>query len=530
MSSPHKANAPPADAPRVLAVIDIGATAIRADIAETSAGGVKVLESLHQAVNLGRDTFTGGVIEPEKTEQCVLILKGFRDVMLRYGIASGDAIHAVATSVRDARNVDFFLERIYMATGIRVRVIAELEVHRLAYMALQNVFEARPVLALGQVLAVEIGGGSSKLLLIRNGFVEFADSVKLGSLRLRELVELDRTPASRVRALLDQHIRRVIEPVRRTLPTDTTPTLLMAVGDCPFAISQFFAAAPESPVVRVSRKMLAAAERVIAVSPETLVRRYHLPFDEAETAGPAMLTHVRLAQVFGAREVYAARVNLRQGLLIEAAAGAQWTARFREQVLRSALALGRRYEFDEQHALHVSRLVVQLFRELKVDHGLGEQHEILLQAAGLLHDVGAFISNRGHHKHSMYLVAHSELFGLTAHDIRLASVIVRYHRRALPCADHPEFMNLDREDRTVVLRLASLLRLADALDRGHSQAIRAIRMQLGDKELALVAGDLEDLGLEQTGLREKADLFEITYGRRVVLRSAPSLKAPEYHG
>ncbi len=513
-----------------LAVVDIGATAIRAEIAESRGGHVRVLESLHRAVHLGRETFTGGMIDSDKTAQCVSILRGFRDVMRSYGIESSESIHAVATSIRDAANMDFFLDRIFMATGIKVKVIAEIEVHRLTYMALQRVFEARPSLARGDVLAVEIGGGSSKLLLIRDGFVVFADSVKLGSLRLRELVEIEGTPLHRVRALMEQNIRRIIEPVRRTLPVDKTPTLIMSVGDCPFAVSRFFTATPDHPVVKVTRSMFAAAERVITISPEKLVRRYHLTLDEAETAGPAMLTHVRLAQVFGARNVYAARVNLRQGLLIEAAAGTQWAARLREQVMRSALALGRRYEFDEEHARHVSHLALLLFRELRDEHGLTERHETLLQVAGLLHDIGAFISNRGHHKHSMYLIANSELFGLTAHDMQLVSVVSRYHRRALPRAAHLEFMAMDRDDRAVILRLASLLRVADALDRGHSQTIRQVRITRNEDNLTLATDDVDDVGLEQMGLREKADLFEVTYGRRVVLSAIPDVRGKEYHG
>ncbi len=512
-----------------LAVVDIGATAIRADIAEFRNGRIRALESLHRTVNLGSETFAGGVIDSEKTEQCVVILSGFRDVIRRYGIDSDDAIYAVATSVRDASNRDFFLDRIYMATGIKVRVIAEIEVHRLTYMALQQVFEAQPELAKGDVFSVEIGGGSSKVLLIRNGYVIFSDSVKLGSLRLREMVEHDKTPAYRVRDLLEQNIRRIIEPVRRTLPVDQAPTLIMNVGDCPFAVSQFFAGNPDDPVVKVSKKMLSEAEHVITVAPETLVRRYHLPLNEAETAGPAMLTHVRLAQVFAARDVYASRVNLRQGMLIEAAAGTQWAARFREQVIRSALTLGRRYAFDEEHARHVSDLALTLFREFRSEHGLSERHEILLQVAGLLHDIGAFVSNREHHKHSMYLIANSELLGLTAHDMKLVSVVSRYHRRALPCAAHKEFMALDRDDRAVILRLASLLRVADALDRGHSQTIRNLRFTRTQGELTMVTGDVEDVALEQMGLREKADLFEIAYGCRVVLRATPGIKATEYH-
>ena len=137
------------------------------------------------------------------------ILKGFRRVMEEYGITQPEQIRAVATSsVREAENRDTFLDRIYIATRINVRAIDEAEESRLTYMAAQSVVESEPDLKDGNVLVVDVGGGSTELLLVQEGQVTFSDSYRLGSLRMREMLETQRAPTERVRTILGQHIQR----------------------------------------------------------------------------------------------------------------------------------------------------------------------------------------------------------------------------------------------------------------------------------------------------------------------------------
>ena len=148
-----------APASRPVAVIDVGATAIRMVIAEIDATGqVHQLESLQQGVPLGKDTFTKGRIRPETIEECVNILRGYRRVMREYGVAKNDQIRAVATSsVREAENRDAFLDRVYTATEIDLEAIEEPEVTRLTYVAVQDVLRDQPQLAGGNVLIIEVG-------------------------------------------------------------------------------------------------------------------------------------------------------------------------------------------------------------------------------------------------------------------------------------------------------------------------------------------------------------------------------------
>ena len=176
---------------RPAAVIDIGTSSIRMAIAEIdSTGGVRTLETLSQAVNLGKDTFTKGSIEKATIEKCVEILKSYRQRLREYQISRDDQIRVVATSaVREALNRLAFIDRVYIATGIQVEPIDEAEVNRITYLGVAPFLHAERSLAEAHTVVVEVGGGSTEMLVVRNGDVIFSHTYRLGSLRLRQTLE-----------------------------------------------------------------------------------------------------------------------------------------------------------------------------------------------------------------------------------------------------------------------------------------------------------------------------------------------------
>jgi len=140
----------------------------------------------------------------------------------------------------------------------------------------------------------------------------------------------------------------------------------------------------------------------------------------------------------------------------------------------------------------------------------------VLVVAALLHESGAYISNRSHHKHSMYLILNSDIFGLSVRDLKLIALVARYHRRALPKPSHIEYASLDREDRVSLLKMAAILRVADALCRGRSKSFKLdISVKQGELTIGIPKG--RPLTLEQYALREKGPLFQRVYGMRVML-------------
>jgi exopolyphosphatase / guanosine-5'-triphosphate,3'-diphosphate pyrophosphatase len=139
----------------------------------------------------------------------------------------------------------------------------------------------------------------------------------------------------------------------------------------------------------------------------------------------------------------------------------------------------------------------------------------MLLAAAVLHDVGAYVGYKKHHKHSLYLISQSEVPEFTPREIDIVANLARYHRKGVPAPHHEYFTRLPESDRTLVVKLASLLRLADALDREHVQAVREVRARVTKRGVVLELDGVGDMLLERWALRRKANLFATTFGMPV---------------
>ena len=509
--------------PRPVAVIDIGTALVRMAVAEIHEDGtVRTLETLSQAVNLGKDTFTGGTIRKSTIEDCVRVLKSYRKVLREFQIEDSGRIRVVATSaVREAENRLAFLDRVYIATGIEVEPIEEAEVNRITYLGIQPMLQAEAELADAQTIITEVGGGNTELLLVRSQDVLFAHTYRLGSLRLRETLESYRAPMGRMRTIMETHIRRTVDQIVQHVDLTERREMIALGGDVRFAASQLL---PEGHPERLERLALADLEeftnRMLELSDDELVHKYHLTFADAETLGPALLAYVEMARALRLSQVFVSNVNLRDGLLKDMAHRGLWGEGFNNQIIRSALDLGRKFQFDEAHAVKVADLAGKLFRALQEEHRLDSRYELILHIAALLHEVGLFVSGNAYHKHSLYIILNSELFGLRRSDVLLVALVARYHRRASPKPTHQGYATLDRQQRVAVSKLAAILRVADALDRSRSQRVEDIRVHRDDDRLLVSVPHVDDLSLEQLALKQKGPLFEEIFGMQVVLRRA----------
>ncbi len=510
---------------RLFAVIDVGATAVRMEIAElVEDGGIRTIEQLYQPVHLGKDSFTLGRIQQTTIEECVAILKNYRRVMEEYGITEPRQIRAVATSsVREAANRDTFLDRIYIATRINLDVIEETEETRLTFLAIQEMLAYEADLRKGEILVVEIGGGDSELLVVQDGFVTFSNTYRLGSLRMRETLDTRHTPQDRLYETFMRHIALTVDQIERSVPIDKTPFMIAISGDARFAANQLSKDWSKGHSVRLDVKTFSTfAKKIAGLTADDLVRKYRLSYQEAETVGPALMSYAQLAKVFSVEQVVVPKSSLRHGLLREAIGFGRWNEALESQVVHSAMTLGHKYGFDERHGAQVADLSIQLFRELKPDHQLGPRHERILRIAALLHETGLFINSRSHHKHSMYIILNSDLFGLSKADMNLIALIARYHRRAAPQPYHEGYALLDREDRMIVSKLAAILRVADALDRNHMQQVREISFARSRGRISVYVHDVQDLTLERVALKEKGSMFEEVYGMKIEIEVATS--------
>jgi exopolyphosphatase / guanosine-5'-triphosphate,3'-diphosphate pyrophosphatase len=164
-------------------------------------------------------------------------------------------------------------------------------------------------------------------------------------------------------------------------------------------------------------------------------------------------------------------------------------------------------------------LSLELFDKTKKLHRLSDDYKLLLEAAARLHDIGQFISYASHHKHSYYLIKASQLIGLNPSQVELIANISRYHRKAIPKATHDGYRNLPLRERIIVSKLASLLRLADAMDRDHSSRVKSFRAEFKRPNFSVKLIGQGDMLLERWALLKKRDLFEKTFKVKFLVRS-----------
>ena len=505
---------------RPMAVLDMGASAIRLLVAEVPPGEPpRVLEEASRAVSLGKDSFTGGRLGAATIEATLRALEGFRRIMDSYGVVR---YRAVATSaVREATNRDTFLDRVRLRTGIDVEIIDGSEENRLTYMAVRDALREGDTLAVSDSLLVEVGGGSADLSFLRKGEPIYSGTYALGAIRMRQnLASWHGSHEQRVR-LFRRHVQNIVEDIRREMPLREARQVIALGGDARFAADELVGETDGRPVRSIERdRFLAFCEEIVSLDDEQLIERHRLPLVELETLTPSLLVYRELLLETQAPAVLVPEATLRAGLLLDMVRTEEGHGieDFSRQVLASAGALGEKYRYDAAHGRHVAVLATRLFDELRSEHGLGSRDRLFLEVAALLHDIGVFVSLRGHHKHGQYILSVSEVFGLARDDMAVIANVARYHRRGGPNKSHLPYMALDSAARVTVNKLAAILRVANALDADHLQKVRDVRVVREDDHWVLEADGAGDMTIERLAALARADLLTEVFGRRVAFR------------
>ena len=504
----------------IVAVIDIGTIAIRMVIAEVGAKNeIRYLEQLQKPVRFGKDVFKTGRLSSVAMRQGVNILRGFKSVIDTYGIKK---VHAIATSaVREAQNRDNFIDQIYVRAGIEVEILEGPEENRLELIAVEHALEGKIDLGKKNCLIVEVGSGSTEMIIMDQGQVSVTRTLPIGSVRLPEQGLAGKEDAGFIQRVLKKSIRDIAQNVAREVRMEQIDTFIALGGDVRFVSQQILPETSDRFTVLGKKEFVNFVGRVGKMTPEEIAAQYALDYGHAESLYPALLFYLNFLNETKAEEIIIPKLSIRDGLLLEMAqlfSGYKRTDVSR-QVLNSAHHLGAKYVYDKGHAVCVASLALKLYDLLAGDHGMGSRERLLLEVSGILHDIGTYISPSGHHKHSYYLVDAAEIFGLRRTDKNIVANVVRYHRRIPPRETHVPYMSLAKSDRAIVSKLASILRVADALDTAHQQKIRSFTLERSEDAYALwVPKEIGDISLERESLRRKGDMFADVFGAPIDLK------------
>ena len=484
-----------------LAAIDIGTNSLHMIVVHVRADlSFDVIDQEKVMVRLGAGGLDGRLLTPDAMTAALHALSKFRLLTDRHGV---DEILATATSaVREARNGGDFLRRITHTTGIRARVISGVEEARLIHLAAMygvHVGRARAVV-------IDIGGGSVEITRGSAASILSAKSFKLGAIRLTErFVRTDplstrdeQKLVKHIRGDIDRHCAQIAQAgfdqvigTSGTILSIGTVAASAAAGVPPAEIRNLRVPAEQIRSVRTIMVDLTLSERlgVSGLDP----RRADLV-----VAGAVLLDTI-LARL-GAEAITLCDLSLREGLILDYIQSHKRQIANADQIpdirRRSTLALAERCNYDAVHATQVVRLALALFDQTRTVHDLSDRSRELLEFAAVMHDIGTHISYPRHHRHSYYLIKNGDLRGFDPEDIEIMALTARYHRRGAPKKSHEDFAALSSASRRAVRILASILRVAESLERSHAQVVSGIEVQDRGADYLLLVHASDDAELE----------------------------------
>ena len=482
-----------------IAAIDIGTNSVHMIVVRVRPDlSFEVIDREKSMVRLGAGGLNGRALTTEAMTSALQALSTFRRLADSHGV---DEIVAVATSAtREARNGGEFLARVERETGIRPMVITGAEEARLIHLAAVYGVDVGS----GRAVVIDIGGGSVEITLGTGAAIQLARSFKLGVIRLTEGWVRSDPLSSQDERRLEKHIRdeigRFCEQIAeigfdRVIGTSGTILSLGMVA----ATAARGEPPPELRNLRVPSKQIRRVRK--DVQQRNLESRLTIPGLDPRRADVVVAGAVLLDTILrrlGAEDITLCDLALREGLVLD------YVRRHTREIAqvdripdvrrRSTIELAERCNYYAAHAQHVARLALALFDQTRATHGFSDREREWLEYAAIMHDVGVHISYPRHHRHSYYLIKHGDLRGFEPEEIDTIALVARYHRRGTPKKSHEEYARLPHRLRQTVRVLASILRVAESLDRSHAQVISALEMRDADDHVLVqlrTSGDAE---------------------------------------
>jgi len=504
-----------------IGIIDIGTYSIKLVIAEKAQDDIRKLESLKNVIPLGRDTFFKDHISHETINRTVSILKKYSEKLKEYDV---DDIKVIATTaVREAENRDIFIDTIFRKTGFKVEVLTVGDVIYYVDSYLYHRLKDTYPLHDKNILIAELGSGNIDVSVLDHGYTLMNVGLPLGTLRLNQFMnKLDGSVAENSEAVAE-NIENEFSYLMSSLPSvEIDDIILIDEGYASYLPAMLPGRRLQGKFFSLSKEdTQQLLDTLLEKSASDIAAEYKIP---AETAG-TFLEYAIILNTFAGlgkkKQVYMLEASLSEAILSNLILDYEKSLQYNKtnQLLSIAKALCIKFDMDMKHVEHVSKLSATLFDNFKGMLGLEEQDRLYLLLAAYLHDIGRFIYNRAHHKHTEYIISNLNLFRLSPDEIKVIACIGRYHRRGTPAATHPVYSSLPQDKQILVQKLSAILRIANALDRCHKQKVKKIEVKFSiSQDITITVHVSGNFINEKLDFMEKKEIFEEISGSKIDLK------------
>ncbi len=489
----------------LVGAIDVGSNAMRLGIAARDADGApRLIQRYREPVRLGHDAFTTGLLSRQTMDEAVEAFRQFRRILDQHHV---EKYRATATSaMRDAANGRELIVRIFDETGIELNLISGEEEARLVHYSICR----RVDLSNQFSLLIDMGGGSVEVTLCDDGEVVSAQSFKIGTVRLLEMLGQEGDFNTLLSEYLDGARKKLREQIGRR-KTDRC----VATGGNAAAIGELAAQILGTEnSQQISRKALQKLiKKLSGFSFEARVRDLGLRPDRADVILPAAMVFHEIMMLAGAETMVMPEASLLDGVILDMVDSEQRTFQSqRRNLLAWARSLKKKYHVDRKYGKHVAHLALALFDQTDALHRLSHRNRLLLELAAHVHEIGMYIRVGGHHRHAAYLVSVAPLLGLSEQEKLLLAQVVRYQRKGAPSESHEPFAQLDAAQQQMVWQLSALLRLAIALNKERRNRVDDVEVVIEATDMTLHLEGHGDLLLERWAALKTAAYIEQAFG------------------
>jgi len=508
MAMKTEANAAdPKVAPGVyIAAIDIGSNAMRLGIALRDDKGMPNLILRHrEPVRLGHDAFTSGTLSEATQNEAVTAFSQFRRILDRHHVGN---LRATATSaMRDARNGGQLIKRIDDETGIKLELISGEEEARLVHVSIAT----RVDLSNRFALLIDIGGGSVEITLCDDGEVLASQSLRIGTVRLLEILG----GGDNFNLLLREYLDGMRRKLRTQIGKRKVELNIGTGGNC-LAIGELgLQLGLSESSNEISRKQLGKMIRQLSkLTVEERIRDLGLRPDRADVILPAAMVLHEIMSVGKGKILRTPDASLLDGVLLDMVVpeiNLQHSRR--SNLLGWARSAKKKYHADQRHAMAVARVALSLFDQTRKLHKLGDDERLLLEIAAQVHEIGMYVRVGRYHRHATYLMMAAPLLGLTEEEKSIMAETVRYQRKASPSDAHEGYAAMDKASKKKLWTLSALLRLAIALNKDRRDRVSAVAAEWDDNTLTLHLEGDGNLLLERWAVLKVADYIKEAFGR-----------------
>lgn len=496
-----------------LGIVDLGSGTSRLVVYLFEEGKqFRLIDEIRESVRLGEGLASDNRLSPAGIERALSALKLYADFAQATEL---DHLRVIATSAaRDADNGPEFMREV-RKLGLDVRVLSGEDEARYGVLAVANSF------ALGEAWVMDLGGGSAQLSRMSERRYRYGRAYPLGGVRLTEMFFKSDPPKKAEVEDLERFVRKemkaVLEEVRgRPLP-------LVAMGGTVRNLAKLVQKQENYPVDLIHGFLLSKnhledlVERLLEHSTAERRDMEGLQTDRADVIAAGALVYRTVLRESGLQGLWISGQGVREGVFYEEfLPNPHLVPDVRGFGVRNLFS---RYPQEYGHTARVRHLCRQLFRALEPLHGYGKAEEQLLDEAALLHDIGMSVGYYDHHKHGEYLIMSAAIPGLTHREQALIGLLVRFHRKGEPKPGLYKSL-LEDGDNKRLLRLATILRMTEYLERSRAGRVEGLEVEISNKQVRIGLRAEEEPWVEIAETTKQSKLFQQAFGRELVLEWA----------